>query len=329
MTAIDLQRADLLLLKFCCKFEKLYERNAITPNMHLHCHLKEIIVDHGPVHSFWCFSFERYNGIMGSISTNKRSLELQLMRKLILSRFLDSVQLPLQYRTEFETLLSSPSSSNATTSNSLLSAASAADSMSTTIPINTANWSDISHLKLPSHYKVQSLEVEDQNAIFAVYRSLYPEHAVDRQAMAETIKKYSSVTIGNQSYSSKLECRSLRSARIYASWAAVDQEDLNLNSLEFFAGYVLYYFSHSIKLNGAFVQHVFACVLWHKPDENPDRFGNPTKTWKLNDFLAHGPSRFLPVQRIYYRFAAAETLTEGEKKIVTVPLDTRQCSMYF
>ena len=43
-----------------------------------------------------------------------------------------------------------------------------------------------------------------------------------------------------------------------------------LNSLEFFAGHVLYYFLNSITLNGKFVQNVFACVLWHKPDENPD-----------------------------------------------------------
>ena len=140
--------------------------------------------------------------------------------------------------------------------------------------------------------------------------------------MAETIKKYSTVTIGNKLYSSKLEFHTLRSARISASWAAADQEALNLNSLEFFAGCVLY-FSHSINLNGKFVQYVFACVLWHKPDENPDRFGNPTKTWKLNDFLAYGPSRFLPVQRNYCRFAAAETQVEGEENIVTFALDSK------
>ena len=86
----------------------------------------------------------------------------------------------------------------------------------------------------------------------------------------------------------------------------------SLNSLEFFAGHVLYYFLHSITLNGKCVQNVFACVLWHKPDENPDRL-------KLNDFLAHGLSCFLPVQRIYCRFAAAETQLEGKKRIVTVP----------
>ena len=63
-------------------------------------------MDHGPVHSFWCFSFERYNDIMGNVSTNKRSLELKLMRKVILCQFLDSVQLPTQYNTEFEGLMS-------------------------------------------------------------------------------------------------------------------------------------------------------------------------------------------------------------------------------
>ena len=155
-------------------------------------------------------------------------------------------------------------------------------------------------------------------------KSLYPEQAVEKNALAETIKTFSSLTLGNQFYGSKIECRSLRSGRIYASWAAADQDELNLNEFVLFAGYVLFYFSHSIKLNGKFVQHVFASVMWYKSDDNPNQFGNPTKTWKLNEFLAYGPSHFLPVQRIYCRFAAAETLVEGEKKIVTVPLDRHQ-----
>ena len=96
----------------------------------------------------------------------------------------------------------------------------------TAIPVNRADWSDLSHLKLPSNYKEQSLEVGDQNALFAVYKSLYSEQSADRKAMAESIKKCSSVIIGSQSYSSKLECRSLHSERIYASWAAADQEAL-------------------------------------------------------------------------------------------------------
>ena len=100
--------------------------------------------------------------------------------------------------------------------------------MSTAIPLP-----DLSHLTLPSNYKVQIFEFEDQNALVDVYKSLYLEQSVNRKALAETINKYSSVIIESQSYSSKLECHSLRSERIYASWAAADQEALVLIHLNF------------------------------------------------------------------------------------------------
>ena len=99
----DLEIVDGLLLKFCKSVETLYGKHTITPNMHLHNHLKEIILNHGPVTSFWCFSFERFKGLMGSTSTNKRSVELQLMRKLSISRQLRDMKLPNQYQDEFVT----------------------------------------------------------------------------------------------------------------------------------------------------------------------------------------------------------------------------------
>ena len=42
-------------------------------------------------------------GLMGSTSTNKRSVELQLMRKLSISRQLRDMKLPNQYQDEFLT----------------------------------------------------------------------------------------------------------------------------------------------------------------------------------------------------------------------------------
>ena len=44
----------------------------VTPNMHLHGHLKECLLDDGPFHSFWCVSFERFNGVLSSFHTNNR-----------------------------------------------------------------------------------------------------------------------------------------------------------------------------------------------------------------------------------------------------------------
>ena len=75
--------AHSLLVEFCEEFEQLYGKKHCTMNLHLHCHLRECLLDFGPVYSFWLFSFERENGILGSYPTNNRSIEVQLMRKYV------------------------------------------------------------------------------------------------------------------------------------------------------------------------------------------------------------------------------------------------------
>ena len=57
----DITKADLLFVKFCNHVERLYGKDVITPNMHLHCHMSECLKDYGSVYGFWCFSYERYN----------------------------------------------------------------------------------------------------------------------------------------------------------------------------------------------------------------------------------------------------------------------------
>lgn len=61
----------------------LYVTQFITPNMHLHGHLAACIRDYGPLHSFWLFSFERYNGLLGNQPTNNRAIEIQLMNRFL------------------------------------------------------------------------------------------------------------------------------------------------------------------------------------------------------------------------------------------------------
>ena len=87
LSKTDIKKAHLLFVKFGVRFEKLYGKKAVTSNMHLHCHLKECVIDCGPVHAFWCFSFERFNGILGTMQVNGRSVEIQLMHKLMAGRF--------------------------------------------------------------------------------------------------------------------------------------------------------------------------------------------------------------------------------------------------
>ena len=69
--------------------------------MHLHCHLKEGVIDCGPVHAFWCFSFEQFNGILGAMQVNGRSVEIQPMRKLLTVWFAWDVKFPSEFQEHF------------------------------------------------------------------------------------------------------------------------------------------------------------------------------------------------------------------------------------
>ena len=237
----------------------------------------------------------------------------------MISRFLDGVQKPRQYEREFQHLCCPQENSDGDLGECPLE--SSLQNMATAFPIGNLNWS-LSNVSLSSQYILQSLESCDLEILHTVYKALYPEKIIELTALAETVKKYSSLTIGNEHYGSKLDCRSIRSSRIYASWAKEDG-DLNLERMQFYAGKVDYYFSHSLALNGRCLLHVFACVTWHKPDDSSDLFLNPTRTFKARDYVAGGPSRFMPVQRIYCRYAWAEIMVGNEKKLVTVPLDLK------
>ena len=79
----DLDKADKCLIECCKAFEDLYGKEHCTPNMHMHLHVKQSVLNYGPVYGFWCFPFERFNGILGSFQKNWVSPELQLFRKFL------------------------------------------------------------------------------------------------------------------------------------------------------------------------------------------------------------------------------------------------------
>lgn len=86
--------ADLFLLQFCKQLQILYGSESCTPNLHMHTHPMDCILDFGPLHSFWCYAFERYNGILGAIQTNGKAVESQLMRRFCREQQLYNLQLP-------------------------------------------------------------------------------------------------------------------------------------------------------------------------------------------------------------------------------------------
>ena len=74
----------------------------------MHCHLRSCLLDYGPVYSFWCFSYERYNGILGNQPSNNRDIEPQLMMRFLADNAAYSLQCPAHYQEDFD-LVSLPS----------------------------------------------------------------------------------------------------------------------------------------------------------------------------------------------------------------------------
>ena len=97
--------AHSYLIKFCQQFEELYGGDKVTPNMHLHTHLLDCVLDYGPVYAFWLFRFEKYNGILGDYGTNQRAVGIQLMQKFTSNQFMKDLPLLTAFEEIFKPLL--------------------------------------------------------------------------------------------------------------------------------------------------------------------------------------------------------------------------------
>ena len=105
ITNQQIENADLHIQEFCEGFVHLFGKEAFTPNLHLHGHLKECIEDFGPVYSFWLFSFEHLNGVLGSYPTSNKNISIQLMRRFS-DHWLTSIcNWPIEFVNEFAPLL--------------------------------------------------------------------------------------------------------------------------------------------------------------------------------------------------------------------------------
>ena len=310
----DLKKADLLFLKFAREFESLYKKKAVTINIHLHCHLKECVDDYGPVYSFWCFAFERFNGILGSTITNNRTIEVQLMRKLVSSRFVWNVGLPEEFRENFalffnnyqETTVDKQLTSNC--SPKLLNIATAKHLAGTV-------WSDLGQVVVPKAYKLLHFDRDDLQLLVQTYSVMYPGVDVHITDLGESCRRFGSVTLSGEKFGSKAACRLLRSSRVMALWAGNNGEVETAGALR--PGLVKFYFLHSILLEGKYEQHIFACVQWLATNEDRELFRRPVEVWEQKVFEPAGPSTFIPIQRVYCKFACANV---GHQKAVISPI---------
>ena len=225
LTTGDIVIADQYLMKFCYEFERLYGKERVKPNMHLSLHLRDCISDFGPIYSFWCFSFERYNGMLGALHSNNHNVEIQIMEHFLRGRHFFSQCVPKPHNTELEKALvdlKKESSSRGTLKDigqtdiiQLLELTSRNFAFK-----NSLQWVKIEHVSCPRKSSVYFFSQEELRCLNLLYSSIYTvqSHNITVSPSGWTTKE---IFICNEIYGA-LTSRSFRSSAIAAFWPAED-----------------------------------------------------------------------------------------------------------
>ena len=299
----DISLADALLLQFCKRVERLYGKSAVTPNMHLHCHLKECILDFGPTHGFWCFSFERYNGLLGELPNNNRSIEVQVMDRFIRDNALTSHPLPDMFAEKLAHLFP-----HQKTTGSLL------DSTTNTtfcLPVSDYVESSLNGIaknveySLPTVSSKHAFSDSDLTGIKHLYSRLFsvPETSVN---VSSTYVQYTTLKINNKQFGSYSSISSNTSI-VLALWTPsmfTSESSTGTSEVEKRPVRINFFARHSVIVNDVHHTFISVCVSWFKPHLHKNLYGKPITVWEPDTFENDFCYRIIPIQFIVCRTAS-------------------------
>ena len=88
----DINELRELILKHHRLFCRLYGKWSISINNHMMLHLPDTLAKFGPSHVFWCFAFERMNGILVGVPSSGRIPEKEMFLKFLRQQRLASYE---------------------------------------------------------------------------------------------------------------------------------------------------------------------------------------------------------------------------------------------
>lgn len=315
LTNTDIILADSLLMQFCKRMERIYGESVITPNMHLHGHLKEVILDYGPVQEFWCFSFERYNGILGRQPTNNHMIEPQLMRQFLLDNFSSSFNFPDEFKETFSSL-DLDNFERSRISGSLMD----------TITKN--------NFLLPARCKQCVFDSCDVDVLAKLYAKIYPEYSNIK--VNNVYKKYSSITLRGKVYGSSGNLNSQvqkSNGIVFASWdeSLYGSPPTVLPDVASHPCYnerpvnVHYYLTATCTFSTVHEKEhhqswTLACVSWFSPHPCRHFIDKPAELWFSTMFESFGMHSYMPLDNLLSRCAHGPFIVNDEALLVVVPL---------
>ena len=245
----------------------------MTPNMHKHIHLCDCLMDFGPVYAFWLFSFERYNGIMGSFQTNNRSIEIQLMRKFLRDQTVQDIAFPDSFQSDFEPLLQ-PMGQSGTLGEAEFQPVQSSRplfSLCRGSLQNTHLWNEISlyHCLPPS--SLDCLLEHEVPYLREMYKKLNVN--VQEESVVGNFERFSAVELGGERYGSSTS-RSIRSSYILAPWVATGGH-VETNISELRAGCVKFFTRQNVCVAGDYKPFLIGYVMWYQTHPEKGYFGEP------------------------------------------------------
>ena len=234
--------------------------------MHMMCHLLECVLDFGPLHEFWLFPFERFNGVLGGIPNNNKSIEVQVMKRYLNNQCVSTVSKPQEFKDEFMEFLDESNEQVGSLGTTFRASFKWPPISSLQVPFN---WSldVIKHaVWLPKHYVRGIFDSSELLLLDQLYTHLYSVGSSDIE-IPSSFFKYTSIRI----FTNVLEAyksRSSSSCVVMALWDStffINSHDNLASEKKFRPARINFFVKHTVSIKGKFT--ICTC-LFHSHGTN-------------------------------------------------------------
>ena len=302
-----------LIVKFCSTYERLYGKDMCTPNMHMACHLKDIMLDYGPVHGFWCFSFERYNGMLEAMHKAWVNPEKQLLFKFLDLQLVNSIDSTIS-ENDFicRDIANLRNMSNTRTSGSVRQMAYESVDLIQQLTSQSGPTCFIDPEEKQYHGIIQPLfekclTDEELGHISHVYKAIYPRHKIVH--ISRFCKQFKTLVINGEEYISE-KSRFQRSPTIFAHWPLLTGKIDTTGDAPCQIGNVQSFISHQVTFEHEgscrSVTTLLAHIKWYEEHPRRNHFHHSIIVCGTL-FCPMSNASFIPVSRIMGRCTTLKT----------------------
>ncbi|PKY38938.1 hypothetical protein RhiirA4_452040 [Rhizophagus irregularis] len=315
-----LEEAHKRLLTMVKLIEKNYGPEKISPNLHLCLHICHCALDYGPLYAFWCYSYERMNGLLGSYHTSNRKIEPELLKTIQYNSLFDQSSSHAQEHQHLSACLSLITLKETTGSLAIQNEFDGIDYQNfLSMSRNVEEMAGTGFESFPGTFlNPKKLNTDLPNEILDLlveyYSNAYERdfvtlsniHIANTNAIPvlSKVNIYGRLQISSEVFGSSFSKRHIRSAKILSQFT-------HGNTKETYPRVVQFYFEHTIHLPEGSKNHALAFVRWYRPaNDHNTRFhcrindeveSCNIELWK-KEFFEYSRDCIIPIHSILGRF---------------------------